>query len=278
MFRQSEVGDFIMILCFSGTGNSRYIAKKIAAELQDEIVDVNAKIKAADYSPVKTGENVIVVTPTYAWRIPRIVSDWLSKTKLLSAKRIWFVMNCGSEIGNASKYNSSLAERKHLCYMGTSQILMPENYIAMFDAPQAEEARKIVKKYVPSNLNTKERAFVLFRYLTEHCSWQLNQSTEAYKKNYGNEAYAALVLKKAACSGYARAYKLLCEAAGIPVSHVNAGNWTHQWNEIKANGKWIKVDAYGGTFADTTGIRKSLLKENKNKEQLVFKFVMEEKR
>lgn len=54
-------------------------------------------------------------------------------------------MNCGSEIGNASKYNSSLAERKHLCYMGTSQILMPENYIAMFDAPQAEEARKIVK-------------------------------------------------------------------------------------------------------------------------------------
>ena len=49
-----------MILCLSGTGNSRYIAKKIAAELQDEIVDVNAKIKAADYSPVKTGENVIV--------------------------------------------------------------------------------------------------------------------------------------------------------------------------------------------------------------------------
>ena len=136
-----------MILCFSGTGNSRYIAKKIAAELEDEIVDVNAKIKAADYSPVKTGENVIVVTPTYAWRIPRIVSDWLSKMKLLSAKRIWFVMNCGSEIGNASKYNSSLAERKHLCYMGTSQILMPENYIAMFDAPEAEEETEEAEKY-----------------------------------------------------------------------------------------------------------------------------------
>ena len=72
-----------MIFCFSGTGNSRYIAKKIAVELQDEIVDVNAKIKAVDYSPIKTGENVVVVTPTYAWRIPRIVSDWLSKTKLL---------------------------------------------------------------------------------------------------------------------------------------------------------------------------------------------------
>ena len=42
-----------MILCFSGTGNSRYIAKKIADELQDEIVDMNAKIKATDYSPMK---------------------------------------------------------------------------------------------------------------------------------------------------------------------------------------------------------------------------------
>ena len=143
-------GNIIMILCFSGTGNSRYIARRIADELQDEIVDVNAKIKATDYSPIKTDDNVIVVTPTYAWRIPRIVADWLSKTKLLSAKRIWFVMNCGGEIGNAAKYNRSLAEQKHLCYMGTSQILMPENYIAMFGAPQAEEARKIVKNAEPA--------------------------------------------------------------------------------------------------------------------------------
>lgn len=121
-----------------------------------------------------------------------------------------------------------------------------------------KEAKKIVKKYVAADLNAKERAFVLFRYLTEHCSWQLNQSSEAYQKNYGNEAYAALVMKKAACSGYAKAYTLLCEAANVPVRHVNAGSWTHQWNEVKVNGKWIKVDAYGGTFADTTGIRRSL--------------------
>ena len=143
-----------MILCFSGTGNSRYIAKKIADKLQDEIVDINAKIRAVDYSPIKTGDNVIVVTPTYAWRIPRIVSDWLSEMELLSAKRIWFVMNCGSEIGNAAKYNRNIAEQKHLCYMGTSQILMPENYIAMFDAPEAEKARKIVKNAEPAIMDT----------------------------------------------------------------------------------------------------------------------------
>ena len=58
-------------------------------------------------------------------------------------------MNCGSEIGNAAKYNRELSEQKKLQYMGTARILMPENYIAMFDAPKAEEARKIVAKAEP---------------------------------------------------------------------------------------------------------------------------------
>ena len=46
-----------MILCFSGTGNSRYIAKRIADALQDEVVDLNAKIKAADRSPIQAGRD-----------------------------------------------------------------------------------------------------------------------------------------------------------------------------------------------------------------------------
>ena len=138
-----------MVLCFSGTGNSRYIAGRIAEALQDEIVDLNAKIKANDNSRVQTGQCVVVVTPTYAWRIPRVVSEWLSKTELIGAERVWFVMDCGGEIGNAAKYNRRLAEQKHLHYMGTAQIVMPENYIAMFGAPEAEEARRIVAKAEP---------------------------------------------------------------------------------------------------------------------------------
>ena len=58
-------------------------------------------------------------------------------------------MTCGSEIGNAAQYNYALCQEKQLTYMGTAQIVMPENYIAMFDAPQAEEARQIVAKAEP---------------------------------------------------------------------------------------------------------------------------------
>ena len=121
-----------MVLYFTGTGNSRYLARRIAKGLDMPLYDLNTCIKAGDTAPVQTGQDVVLVTPTYAWRIPRVVSQWLGKTALTGAERIWFVMDCGSEIGNAAKYNRQLAAQKHLRYMGTAQIIMPENYIAMF--------------------------------------------------------------------------------------------------------------------------------------------------
>ena len=139
-----------MILCFSGTGNSKYVAQRIADALDDALVNLNDRIKASDTSSVETGERVIIVTPTYAWRIPRVVRDWLRKTELRDAKQAWFVMTCGSEIGNADKYNRELCTEKGLSCMGTTQIVMPENYIAMFSAPKTDEERKIVAQAEPS--------------------------------------------------------------------------------------------------------------------------------
>ena len=63
-----------MIFCFSGTGNSRYIAQRIAEALQKTVIDLNARIKDNDTTTVDTGSDVVMVTPTYAWRIPKIVS------------------------------------------------------------------------------------------------------------------------------------------------------------------------------------------------------------
>lgn len=139
-----------MILYFSGTGNSKFVAQRIAVALGDKILNLNDRIKASDTSLVETGERVIIVTPTYAWRIPRVVRDWLLRTEPRGAKRAWFVMTCGSEIGDADRYNRRLCQAKGLACMGTAQIVMPENYIAMFSAPQADEAREIVAKAEPN--------------------------------------------------------------------------------------------------------------------------------
>ena len=138
-----------MIFFFSGTGNSKYAARRIADALGDTLLSLNDSIRAGDTAPVDTGERLVIVTPTYAWRIPRIVRDWLLRTELRGAKQVWFVMTCGSELGNADRYNRALCRAKGLGCMGTAQLVMPENYIAMFGVPQAEEARKIVARAEP---------------------------------------------------------------------------------------------------------------------------------
>lgn len=138
-----------MIFYFSGTGNSKYVAQRIADTLGDTLLSMNDRIKTHDISAVEIGERLVVVTPTYAWRIPRIVREWLLNTMLSEARRVWFVMTCGSEIGNAAKYNRELCQAKGIEYMGTAQVIMPENYIAMFKVPQADEARQIIKRAEP---------------------------------------------------------------------------------------------------------------------------------
>lgn len=138
-----------MILYFSGTGNSRHAAQRMADALGYTLLSLNDRIRSGDTSPVETGERLVIVTPTYAWRIPRLVRDWLLRTELTGAKQAWFVMTCGSEIGDADRYNRRLCQEKDLACMGTAQIVMPENFIAMFNAPTVEEARRIVAKAEP---------------------------------------------------------------------------------------------------------------------------------
>lgn len=138
-----------MIIYFSGTGKTKYIAERIAGATDDALLCMNERIKAGIFSPVETGGSLVIAAPTYAWRIPRVVHDLLLKTELTGAKRAWFVMTCGSEIGNAAKYNRMLCAAKRIEYMGTAQIVMPENYIAMFDAPWPDDAREIVSRAGP---------------------------------------------------------------------------------------------------------------------------------
>ena len=139
-----------MILYFTGTGNSRYVAERIADCTGGTALSLVSKLRTKNTEPIDVNGPLILVTPTYAWRIPRIVNRWVHNTELRGVTGVWFVMTCGSEIGNAAKYNRRLCEEKGLSYMGTAQVVMPENYIAMFDAPDRDTARDIVAKAGPA--------------------------------------------------------------------------------------------------------------------------------
>lgn len=135
-----------MILYFSGTGNSEYIAKRIGKEINDEVMNLFDKIRNNDYSELKSERSWIIVVPTYAWRIPHIVQKWIEHTCFSGSKDIYFVMTCGGSIGNAGKYLEKLCAGKNMNYYGCAEIVMPENYIALFSTPTEEKAVLIIEQ------------------------------------------------------------------------------------------------------------------------------------
>lgn len=138
-----------MILYFSGTGNSAYVAKRIAKLIQDESLNLNDKIRSGDHGRLDSQKPWVFVAPTYAWQLPRIVRDWILRTDFHGNRKAYFVLTCGGAIGNAGKYVRELCGKKGFQYMGCQQIVMPENYIAMFSAPKEPEALEIIKKAEP---------------------------------------------------------------------------------------------------------------------------------
>lgn len=64
-----------MILYFSATGNSEYAAKRIGKETDDDVTGLFERIRSGDYSEIHSQRPWVIVAPTYAWRIPRILQQ-----------------------------------------------------------------------------------------------------------------------------------------------------------------------------------------------------------
>lgn len=138
-----------MVLYFTGTGNSEYVAKRISEALYDDYLNLFDKLKNNDFTEVRSEKPFVIASPTYGWQIPHILRDWLKNTKLTGNKNVYFVMTCGGEMGNSSKYLKALCDEMDMNYKGVSEIVMPENYIALFASPEKTEALKIIAKAEP---------------------------------------------------------------------------------------------------------------------------------
>lgn len=135
-----------MVVYFSGTGNSRYCAQRLADRLGDECLDIFHYIREGIAPDLHSGRPWVFVSPTYAWRLPRIFRDFIRSGSFAGSSEVYFVMTCGDSMGRAAKTNRALCEEKGACYRGTLEVIMPENYIALFDVPPEEECRRLVER------------------------------------------------------------------------------------------------------------------------------------
>ena len=127
-----------MIYYFTGTGNSLYAAQKLAELTGMEIVSI-AEIMQGKPMP-ETNEVSGIVFPIYAWAPPAIVLDFLKKHPLKS-DYVFAVCTCGGMAGKGMRMlEKALPKAPDSSY----SIIMPENYIELYDLDSKEIEAKIL--------------------------------------------------------------------------------------------------------------------------------------
>ena len=116
------------IYYFSGTGNSLYIAKRLADHLgESQLVPLAKANQQSDI--IANTENVGFVFPVYFWGLPEIVVNFVQKINLEKASHIFAVLSCGGVVGCAVNHLEELLKAKSKTLNVGCHIAMPGNYI-----------------------------------------------------------------------------------------------------------------------------------------------------
>lgn len=133
-----------MILYFTGTGNSRLLAKEAANLLEEECFSL--KQVSQKRIRVDCARPHLVVAPVYGWRLPRVAEAWLEELAFEGRPCLYFLLNCGDGAGAAALHLENLCRRRGWDFGGLCVLKMPENYTALFPIPSVQEADAIIRR------------------------------------------------------------------------------------------------------------------------------------
>ena len=117
-----------MILYFSATGNTEYIAKELARQIDDDVLNLLPRIKAGDYSEIHSDRPFVICSPVYVCEMPRFYAAFLEKLELTGSKDVYFVFTSGGYAGISAALGRKLVNKKGMNYRGRAEFTMPRNY------------------------------------------------------------------------------------------------------------------------------------------------------
>ena len=130
-----------MIYYFSGTGNSKYVAQRIAEALGETICDMaTTDIKNTDF------KSLGFVMPVYYWGIPNIVLDFLKDFRIDGKPYVYLVFTCGGSTGAAGKMFEKALGRKTDAQFS---VVMPDTWTPMFDVSDKAKMKSILDAAEP---------------------------------------------------------------------------------------------------------------------------------
>lgn len=138
-----------MIIYFSGTGNTKFVAEYIADHIGDECIDLKEVLKYKMPLRFNSIKPFVFAAPIYAWGFPEIVKKAILKSDLTDAEQIYFIGTMASQSGDFDKALEKIAYGKNMAYMGSCGVPMPNNYIRGGNIQTKEQAEEIIKGSLP---------------------------------------------------------------------------------------------------------------------------------
>ena len=140
-----------MIFYFSATGNSKYVADRVAEATNDYTISIVDCLKkqACDFDV--TEENQVgIICPTYCWGLPNIVAEFLKKLVLNEKpKYLWLLTTYGSTTGQIARFADEILASKGLKLHGSFCVKMPDTWTPIFDLSNKETVTVINKNAEP---------------------------------------------------------------------------------------------------------------------------------
>ncbi|MBO4458704.1 MAG: 4Fe-4S dicluster domain-containing protein [Butyrivibrio sp.] len=138
-----------MVLFFSGTGNSKFVAQKVAEILNDEARDISDYLKRKQIPDFTEDGVYVFVAPSYVSAPARAMIDFIDQATFPEGIKVYFLITCVASMGVSPEVAKRLSEKKGFKYMGSAQIDMPQNYIIYFKTKEADENFKIINNAIP---------------------------------------------------------------------------------------------------------------------------------
>lgn len=138
-----------MILYFTSTGNSKFVAEILKLDLQDTAVSLNHIFKNNKKMEFYTEAPYVIVCPIYAWRLPRKIETFLNKAHFNGSQSIYIVATMGDSYGLADQYCKKIFLKRKMDYKGFAGILMPDNYMVSNKMLSKNEAISKIQSNLP---------------------------------------------------------------------------------------------------------------------------------
>ena len=131
-----------MIFYFSGTGNSKHVAQRLAQATGENCISIADCINQHEFSfSLHENERIGLVTPVYFWGLPNIVVRFVNKLKFCNLHQnfIYHVITFGTTTGEAHYMMQKLLKGRGLWLDDKYNVKMVDVWTPMFDVSNREK-------------------------------------------------------------------------------------------------------------------------------------------